>query len=498
MPPHRQWAALVVLTLPVLLIAMDNTILGLAVPSLSADIEPTSSQLLWIVDVYSFVVAGLLVTMGALGDRIGRRRLLLVGASAFGAASVMAALASSAPMLIAARAALGVAGATLLPATLALIRNVFPDPRRRQMAIAVWAATFSVGSAIGPLIGGLLLERFWWGSVFLVAAPVPILLIPLGLALVPESRDPEPGAYDLTSSALSIAAMLPAVYGVKTLAEHGWSPAAGLGLLVGALAGVAFVRRQRRLVAPMIDVDLFRVPAFRIGIGGNVAACVGLAGGLYFATQYLQLVVGMSPTRAAVHLLPAVGTGMLASMTSPWLSRRVGAFTVVAAGLATGAAGFVALSQVSASGGAGPAVLGLLLVNGGVSAALTVAIDGIVGVIPPAKAGAGASVSETANEVGIALGTAVLGSIATFVYRRQFDDVQGIGPSSLAEARETLGAAEHAAERLGGAAGDSLRTVAHQGFADGVEVAALAGAAILVVAAWRAAQASRRDRAGAR
>jgi MFS transporter, DHA2 family, multidrug resistance protein len=347
LPPGRQWAALAVLMLPVLLIAMDNTILGLAVPKLSADIEPSSSQLLWIIDVYSFVVAGLLVTMGTIGDRIGRRRLLLIGALAFGAASVAAAFATSAPMLIAARAGLGVAGATLLPATLALIRNVFPDPRRRQMAIAVWATMFSVGSAIGPLVGGLLLEHYWWGSVFLVAAPVPLLLLPLGVALVPESRDHDPGRFDLASSALSIATMLPAVYGVKKLAEHGWGSDVAIGLAVGAVAGVAFVRRQRRLESPMIDVELFRVRAFRTAITGNVVACMGLAGGLYFASQYLQLVLAMSPVEVAVHMLPAVATGMAASMTSPWLSRRFGAFAVIAGGMATAAAGFVVMSQVS-------------------------------------------------------------------------------------------------------------------------------------------------------
>ncbi|HEY8524138.1 MAG TPA: MFS transporter [Acidimicrobiales bacterium] len=489
--PHRQWLALAVLVLPVLLISMDNTILGLAVPSLSADLEPTSSQLLWIVDVYSFVVAGLLVTMGTLGDRIGRLRLLLIGTSAFGVASVVAAFATSAPGLIGARAVLGVAGATLLPATLALIRNVFPDARRRQLAVAVWATTFSVGSAVGPLIGGLLLEHYWWGSVFLVAAPVPLLVVPLGMALVPESRDEAPGRFDVASSALSIATMLPAVYGVKKLAEHGWGGDVALGLAGGVVAGVAFVRRQRRLESPMIDVELFRVRAFRTAITGQVVACMGLAGGLYFATQYLQLVLGLSPVRVAVHMLPAVTAGMVTSLAAPGLARRLGAFAVIAAGMVTAAGGFAVMSQVPAAGEPFAAVTGLLLVNAGVSVAMTVSIDGILGAIPPAKAGAGASMSETANEAGIALGTAVLGSIAAYVYRRAFAGA-GLDPSVLVEARETLGAAEQVADRLGGTAGEALRGLAHQGFVDGVEAGALAGVAILAVAAWRAAATARR------
>ncbi|WP_308010446.1 MFS transporter [Blastococcus sp. LR1] len=226
--PLRRWSALAVLALPVLLISVDMTVLGFAVPALSADLGPTSTELLWIVDIYSFLLAGLLVLMGNLGDRIGRRRLLIAGAIAFGLASALAAFATSPEMLIAARALLGLGGATLMPSTLALLRSVFPDDRERRLAIAIWAAAFSGGAAVGPIIGGVLLERFWWGSVFLVNAPVMVLLVIGALVLLPESRNPLPGPFGVPSGLLSIAGVLPVVYALKTVAKDGPSATAAL------------------------------------------------------------------------------------------------------------------------------------------------------------------------------------------------------------------------------------------------------------------------------
>ncbi|MEP6298332.1 MAG: MFS transporter, partial [Ilumatobacter sp.] len=317
-PPNpRRWWTLVVLTLPVLIISMDATVLGFAVPSLSASLAPSSSQLLWIIDIYAFVLAGLLITMGALGDRIGRRRLLMLGAAGFSIASVLAAFSTSPGMLIAARAMLGVAGATLMPSTLSLIRNVFSDARERQTAIAIWASAFSFGSALGPIVGGFLLEHYWWGSVFLVGVPVTAALLLVAPRLVPESRDPSPGAFDVTSAALSLVAMIVTVYAVKMFAEHGLSATVFVAAIGGATAATSFVRRQRRLADPMVDVSLFSVAKFRMAVSGNMIAAFGFAGSLFFVTQYLQLVVGMSPLRAGLQLLPAAGASITFTLLAP-------------------------------------------------------------------------------------------------------------------------------------------------------------------------------------
>lgn len=473
---RQDLAALLALTLPVLLISVDNTILGFALPAISEDLDPTSAQLLWIIDVYSFVLSGLLVTMGNVGDRVGRRRLLLIGAAGFSVASVLAAFAPTTATLILARAALGVAGATLMPSTLSLIRNIFTEGPRRQFAIATWAAMFSVGAALGPLVGGVLLEHFWWGSVFLVGVPVTLLLLVVGPLVVPESRDPDPAPFDLPSSALSMAALFPLVYGMKAAAEGGWSRVVGLSLLVGAVAATTFVRRQLRLPVPMIDVTLFRLGRFRAAITANLVTCMGFGGSVFFLTQYLQLVAGLTPLTAALAFLPGAVAAIAATFAAPALARRFGAFTVIVVGLAVGAAGFACFTLVPDGGGLGVVILGHVVLEIGLCAAITVAIDGIMTSIPPAKAGAGASVSETANELGVALGVAVLGSIATVVYRNDLT----VGPG-LEAATETLGGAHAAAADLGGTAGTALLDAADAAFTSGFRVAAAVMAVLLVV-----------------
>ncbi|MEO6988847.1 MAG: MFS transporter [Aquihabitans sp.] len=473
------------LTLPVLIISMDATILGFAVPKLSETLEPSSSQLLWIIDIYSFVLAGLLITMGALGDRVGRRKLLMFGAAGFSVASVLAAFSTTPEMLIASRAMLGIAGATLMPSTLSLIRNVFTDERERQTAIALWAASFALGSALGPIVGGFLLEHYWWGSVFLVGVPTTGLLLIVAPRLVPESRDPKPGPFDATSAALSLITMLPVVYAIKMFAEHGMSPTVVVTAIVGVTAGTAFVRRQRRLSDPMIDVTLFTVPRFRMAVSGNLIAAFGFAGSLYFVTQYLQLVVGMSPMRAGLQLLPAAGASIVFTLLAPVVARRLGPFAVIAIGLSLGGIGFAMLTQVTASGSVALTTAAVIILNAGLGASMTVAIDGILAVIPPERAGAGASVSETAIELGVALGTAVLGSIAANVYRRELDGLKGVPAESVKASHDTLGAAIGAADRLGGDLGNVLRNAADAAFVDGFHTAALtATIAMFAVASW--------------
>lgn len=473
--------ALIALTLPVLLISMDATILGFAVPRLSEDLQPSSADLLWIIDVYPFVLSGLLITMGNVGDRIGRRRLLLYGAAGFSVTSLAAAFAPSVPALIAARAGMGVAGATLMPSTLSLIRNIFMDERRRQFAVAVWATMFSVGAVVGPIVGGLLLEHFWWGSVFLVGVPVTVAILVVGPLVIPESQDPDPAPFDVASSALSMAAILPLVYGMKTVAERGLDWVVAPPVLIGLVAGYAFICRQRRLPVPMIDLSLFAVPKFRVAITANLLTCFGFAGSAFFLTQYLQLVLGLSPTRAALHLLPGAVAGVTATMTAPALTRRFGTFTVIATGLAVGAVGFLLLTGLTVDSSVLRVVAALVVIETGLCAAITVSIDGIMTSVPPEKAGAGASVSETANELGVALGTAVLGSILTAVYRGQLTDAP-------AAAQDTLGAAHEVAEDLGGAIGDALVAAADAAFTDGIRLGSLVTALLLAavsLASWR-------------
>jgi DHA2 family multidrug resistance protein-like MFS transporter len=280
-----------------MLYSMDLTVLDLAVPRLSEDLRPSSAELLWIIDIYGFLVAGSLITMGTLGDRIGRRRLLLIGAAAFGAASVLAAFSTTAEMLIASRALLGVAAATLAPSTLSLIRNMFLDDRQRTVAIAVWVTSFSAGAAIGPIAGGVLLEHFWWGSVFLLAVPVMALLLAVGPRLLPEFRDPDAGRLDLLSAGQSLVAVIAVIYGVKLFAEHGLGWAAAGWVLLGAAVGAVFIRRQRRLEEPLVDLRLFRAPAFSAALGMNTAALLVVFGGEFLIAQYLQLVVACRRSR---------------------------------------------------------------------------------------------------------------------------------------------------------------------------------------------------------
>ena len=493
----REWCALAALTLPVLLIAMDNTVLGFAVPALSEALRPSSAELLWIIDIYSFVLAGLLVIMGTLGDRIGRRRLLLLGSAGFGAASVLAAASTSAPMLIGARALLGIAGATLMPSTLSLIRNIFLVDRQRTFAIAVWSVAFAVGSAIGPAVGGWLLASFWWGSVFLIPVPVTVLLLGVVPMLVPESRDPHPGAWDTTGAVLSMAAILPFVFGTKLLAERGPS-VLGIGALaVGVLFGARFVRRQRRLADPMIDLRLFHRVGFRTAVVANVTACFAWAGSLFFLTQYLQLVLDVSAARAALLLLPGLGASVLCTLVAGTLARRTSVAAVLGGGLLVTAVGFVILAAAPTRGSEAVAMVAFVFIGSGLGASMPIAVDAVVANVPPERAGAGASVSETGNELGIAMGTALLGTLALAVYRRRLSASapRGVSPGDLHAAQETLGAAANTAHGLAGDVGPALMDAARTAFTDGMHVSAAVGAAALLAVGVQTYRALRPRRA---
>ncbi|MER8823408.1 MFS transporter [Mesorhizobium sp. M0991] len=307
---HREWIGLAIIALPCILYAMDLTVLNLAVPSLSADLKPTAAQLLWIVDIYGFLAAGSLLIMGALGDRIGRRKLLLIGSTSFGLLSLVAAFARSAEMLILARALLGIAGATLAPSTLSLISNMFRYDRQRTFAVSVWVASFSFGGAIGPVVGGLLLSHFWWGAVFLVPLPITALLLIVGPVLLPEHRTPNAGRLDILSAALSLAAVLPIVFGIKLVAEGGSVVWAASAVALGLLFGVVFARRQMSLPDPLLDLRLFKRPAVVAALGINVLDFFVGFGILVLVAQYLQLVLGLTPLEAGLWSIPA-GLGFI-------------------------------------------------------------------------------------------------------------------------------------------------------------------------------------------
>lgn len=346
-----RWLALAVLVLAVLLVAVDATVLGLATPYISEDLKPTGNQLLWIGDVYSFVIAGLLVSMGSLGDRIGRKRILLIGATAFGAISVLNAYATTPELMIAARALLGVAGATLMPATLALIRNLFHDPRERSLAVGIWGATASAGTAIGPIVGGFLLEHFWWGSVFLINLPVMAVLVLVGIKMLPESRNPNPGPWDLLSVVLSLVGMVALVYAVKEAASHGltWETVAAAVLGLASLYG--FVRRQLTLPTPLLDMRLFRNRGFSGAVLADLLTIFGLSGLVFFLSQYLQLVQGRRPFEAGLAELPAAIGAVAAGLIAGRAARRFSVRTVVSGGLAAVGIALAALTVIDQSTG---------------------------------------------------------------------------------------------------------------------------------------------------
>jgi MFS transporter, DHA2 family, multidrug resistance protein len=473
-----EWIGLAVLALACVVYAMDLTVLHLAVPELSEDLEPTSAQLLWIADIYGFMVAGALITMGTLGDRIGRRRLLLIGAAAFAVASLLAAFSTSAEMLIAARALLGLAGATIAPSTLSLIRNLFLDPGQRTFAIGVWITAYSLGGALGPLLGGALLEFFWWGSVFLLALPVMALLLILGPFLLPEFRDPDAGRLDLLSAGLSLAAVLAVVYGLKQMTQEGLGSMPVLSIVVGLVLGFVFVRRQTRLADPLIDLRLFRIPAFSGSLAVYTLGILVLFGSLLFIYQYLQLVLGLSPLMAGVWTLPSFGSFILGSMLAPAMVKRVRPAYVMAIGFVVGAAGLLLLTQVTAESGLPVLVTASVIYSLGFAPLFTLTNDLIIGSAPPERAGAASGISETGAELGGALSIAILGTLGTAVYRMQIDDdvPAGVPAESAETARDTLGGALAESRELPAALGADLLDSAQQAFTQGMQVVAFVSA----------------------
>ncbi|OLF12953.1 MFS transporter [Actinophytocola xinjiangensis] len=482
----REWTGLAVLALTAMLISFDLFALLLALPHLSADLGADGIEQLWIMDIYGFLVGGFLITMGGLGDRIGRRRLLLVGAAGFGAASVLAAYSTSPEMLIAARALLGLAGATLAPSTLALISNMFHDARQRGLAIGIWGGFFTVGAILGPIAGGFMLTHFWWGSVFLLAVPVMVALLAFGPTLLPEYRNPDAGRLDLISAVMSLAAILPLIYGVKELAKVGVEPLPVVALAVGVLFAVLFLRRQRRLADPLLDLTLFRILEFRIGLLSLLSYSLFTGAVMLLMAQWYQSVADLTPVQAGLALVPGMAASSLSSTVAPILARRFRPAMIIGVGLLVTTGALVWFTTVGP--GTSPVVpmIAFALWAAGGAPLTALGMGLVIGATPPEKAGSASAMPQVSNEIGAALGFAVLGTVATAVYRSQMADTVPAGlPASAVEAANDSVAG---AAGLGGALLDPARAAFSTGLGVVAWIAAvvMAGTAIMIMVKLRA------------
>ncbi|PSK84194.1 DHA2 family multidrug resistance protein-like MFS transporter [Murinocardiopsis flavida] len=481
-PPRataRTWCGLLVLLLPALLVSMDISVLFVAAPAITEALQPTSTQWLWAMDIYGFVMAALLITMGALGDRIGRRRLLLIGSVLFGAASAALAFASGPEQLIIARAVLGIGAATLAPSTLSLVREMFADEDQRRTAVGAWTIAFSGGSVVGPIIGGVLLEYFWWGSVFLINIPVMLILLVAVPFLIPESRRPERSSFDIPGAALSLAAVLGVIYAMKHAAEHGIGTVAVGVLLLGLAAAVAFAVRQQRAPHPLIDIGLFRVPAFSASIGAQVVVMMALSGLGVLAFTFMQTVHGLSPLESALWALPTFAGTILGATTASLLAPRLPGIPLLAAGLLVAAAGFALVASVGPGTELWMFIAGYVVLTFGAGISATMAGSLVLTAAPPERAGTVAGTSEAGMELGGSLGIAIFGTVTSAAY--QSGIAATAPPGTEPGALETVAGAVAAARRAADPA--ALLDAAFGAYTDGVTNAALLGAALIAAAA---------------
>ncbi|QKW05710.1 MFS transporter [Streptomyces sp. NA04227] len=481
----NRWLVLVVLCASLLLVAVDATVLHVAVPAVSEDLRPSSVQLLWIVDSYPLVCASLLILFGTLGDRIGRRRVLLLGYALFGIASALAAFAHTPVVLILARALLGMGGAMIMPATLSILREVFPDRRERALAIGVWSAVAAVGAAVGPLLGGFLIEHFWWGSVFLINIPLMLVSLPVGRALLPESRGEQEGPWDVVGALMAASGLFGVVMGVKRAGggEDLLSPATLLPTLLGVALLAAFLRRQRRRPHPLIDLAMFARPAFSTSVGCIVLALLALVGLQLIAAQYLQLVLGLSPLETGLRLVPLTFAAMAAGLAGSWLLQRFGPRRMVCAGFCLTAAAVVTLTGIGGEDNPPLMLFGFVLLGFGIEVTLFGAYESMLSEAPKSQAGAAAAIGETSYQLGAGIGIALLGSVMNAVYSPGLDKVEGVPSGASAEASHSLGEAYEVSDRLGGPTGAALRAAARDAFMTGLHVTLLVSAVLLLLGA---------------
>ncbi len=482
---RREWIGFVALLLPLLLVSMDVSVLYFAVPFIAQDLEPTSVQQLWIFDIYAFVLAGLLITMGTVGDRIGRRKLLLIGAVAFGAASLLAAYAKDPETLIAARALLGVGGATLMPSTLGLIRSMFHDEKQRNVAVAIWTSVLSGGVALGPVISGVLLENFWWGSVFLINVPAMLLLLVFAPMLIPEYKNPNPVRFDFLSAVLSLASILAIIYGIKELASDGFETIPVVSVAAGVVVGALFVWRQIAKPGSLIDIDLFKRSAFSGSIAVNVFAMFAIVGFAVFLTQYLQLALGMSPLEAALwSLVPSLGTGGVAPAAAA-IAQKVNRAYIMTVGFLIAAGGFLVLAFTTMDTPLWLVLVGAALYASGLVAVISLVTGLVLGVAPPERASSASALLESGTELGGALGIAILGSIGAAIYTNQLtEDLPGLGlPAEVVEpVSESLAAATVVSAQLPEIGAAVLET-AREAFVSGMSVVAIVAGGVMLFAA---------------
>ncbi|WP_030417993.1 MFS transporter [Streptomyces sp. SCSIO 75703] len=485
----NRWVVLVVLCASLLLVALDATVLHVAVPAVTEDLRPGPIELLWIVDVYPLVCASLLILFGTLGDRVGRRRILLLGYALFGVASALAALAGDGHVLIAARALLGVGGAMIMPATLSILRQVFPDRRERALAIGVWSAVAAVGAAIGPLLGGFLLEHFWWGSVFLVNIPLMLVSLPVGWLLLPESTGDRDGPWDVLGALMAAAGLFGVVLGVKRLG--GTEPTLSLLTLVPPLAGAAllaaFARRQRRRRHPLVDLRMFRRAAFSTSVGCIVLAMLALVGLELIAAQYLQLVLGLSPLQTGLRLLPLTFAAMAAGLAGARMLRRFGPRRMVSAGFCLTAGAVLLLTAMGRADNVVLLLCGFVLLGFGLETTLFGAYESMLSEAPPAQAGGAAAIGETSYQLGAGIGIALLGSVMNAAYAPGLrGGVPGVPRSASDAAGHSLGEAYQEAGRLREPAAGALRRAAADAFVHGLHVTLLVSAVLLLLGALMA------------
>ncbi|MBX9398586.1 MFS transporter [Streptomyces sp. TRM72054] len=481
----NRWVVLVVLCTSLLLVAVDATVLHVAVPAVTEDLKPSAIELLWIVDIYPLVCASLLILFGTLGDRVGRRRILLLGYALFGVASAMAAVAEGPQVLILARALLGVGGAMIMPATLSILRQVFPDRRERALAIGVWSAVAAVGAAVGPLLGGFLLEHFWWGSVFLVNIPLMLVSLPVGRLLLPESTGSGDGPWDVVGALMAAAGLFGVVLGVKRLGggEPADSVLTVVPLLVGAALLALFVRRQRRRKHPLVDLRMFARPAFSTSVGCIVLAMLALVGLELIAAQYLQLVLGLSPLETGLRLLPLTVAAMAAGLFGARMLRRFGPRRMVCAGFCLTALAVVLLTALGREDNAPLMLTGFVLLGFGLETTLFGAYESMLSEAPSEQAGGAAAIGETSYQLGAGIGIALLGTVMNAAYAPGLSSVPGVPASASAAAGHSLGEAYDVAGKLGGSAGAALRRAARDCFVHGLHVTLLVSAGLLLLGA---------------
>ncbi len=483
---RREWVGLYVLSIACLIYSMDLSVLFLAMPAIVADLQPSAAELLWINDIYGFMVAGFLVTMGTLGDRIGRRRVLLAGALAFGSASALAAFSTSAQQLIVARALLGIAGATIAPSTLSLIVNLFKNEGERNRAIGIWGTAFALGGLIGPVLGGLLLQYFHWGSVFLINIPVMLALLVAGPLLLPEYKNADGARIDLLSVVFSLAAVLPVIYGLKHMAAYGFQPDQAAALAIGLAFGFAFISRQKKLTHPLIDLNLFRIPAFSASLAVNLAGVFFIFGIFLYQNLFLQLVTGLSPFEAAIWSVPSSMIFTIMSLQAYRFTNRLGPSKTVILGLVVNAIGIAAMGLAAYNQSAVGILAASMVIAVGFVPVILTTTGLIVGTVPPERAGSASAISETSAEFGGALGVAILGSIGTVIYRSAMTgaDLSGLTPQQVEAVSSTLASAADVAKSLGTETAPAWLSIARTGFSLGFAACCLlATIALLTLAA---------------